>query len=144
MLFHVTVFTLSYIPCCSAAIMFPTPKKCVNIFHKRVFCVTIYTSVCCKTYCFAFQKRRFCTVKAAVLQCKTAAFAMLKRSYHFLTELSLQSKGYFLALPLRNKGKADVQQVLVRTRCRTSKVSMFADCRQAIKSTLIYALAGIR
>ena len=61
--------------------------------------------MCCETYCFAFQKRRFCTVKAAVLQCKTAAFAMPKRSYHFLTELSLQSKGYFLVLPLRKKGK---------------------------------------
>ena len=61
--------------------------------------------MCCETYCFALQKRRFCTVKAAVLQCKTAAFAMPKRSYHFLTELSLQNEGCFLALPLRKKGK---------------------------------------
>ena len=67
--------------------------------------------MCCKTYCFAFQKRRFYTVKVAVLQRKTAAFAMPKRSYHFLTELSLQSKGCFLVLLLRNKGKADAQQV---------------------------------
>ncbi len=105
MLFHITVFTQSYIPCCWAAIMFLTPKKYVNIFHKNISCVTVYIPMCCETYCFALQKRRFCTVKAAVLQCKTAAFAMPKRSYHFLTELSLQNEGCFLALPLRKKGK---------------------------------------
>ena len=38
--------------------------KSVNIFHKRVYRVTIYLSMRCKTYCFAFQKRLFCTVKA--------------------------------------------------------------------------------
>ncbi|APW33762.1 hypothetical protein BWX40_02225 [Prevotella intermedia] len=67
-------------------------NRCVNIFHKRICCVTISLSMLCKTYCFAFQKRRFCTVKAALLQRKRAAFAMPKRSYHFLRELSLQNK----------------------------------------------------
>ena len=38
--------------------------KVVNIFHKRIYCVTRYLSMVCKTYCFAFQKRLFCTVKA--------------------------------------------------------------------------------
>ena len=38
--------------------------KSVNIFYKRIYRVTIYLSMLCKTYCFAFQKRLFCTVKA--------------------------------------------------------------------------------
>ena len=38
--------------------------KSVNIFYKRIYRVTIYLSMRCKTYCFAFQKRLFCTVKA--------------------------------------------------------------------------------
>ena len=67
----------------------------VNIFHKRNCLVTIYTSACYKTCCFAFQKHRFCTVKAALLQRKTYAFAMPKRSYPFLRELSLQNKRDF-------------------------------------------------
>ena len=58
----------------------------VNIFRKRISCVTIYISTCCKTYCFAMQKRRFCTVKAAVLQRKTAAFAVSNRNYRFSSE----------------------------------------------------------
>ncbi len=36
----------------------------VNIFRKRSYCVTHYTSTHYKTYCLAFQNRRFCTVKA--------------------------------------------------------------------------------
>ena len=39
-------------------------NKGINIFHKYNYCVTLYLSVYCKTYCFAFQKRLFCTVKA--------------------------------------------------------------------------------
>ena len=39
-------------------------NKCVNIFRKHNYCVTLYPSVYCKTYCFAFPKRLFCTVKA--------------------------------------------------------------------------------
>ncbi|PIN27767.1 hypothetical protein CUC04_10635 [Prevotella intermedia] len=58
----------------------------VNIFHKRIYRVTILLSMRCKTYCFAFQKRRFCTVKAAVLHCKTAAFAVSNRNYRFSSE----------------------------------------------------------
>ena len=60
--------------------------KVVNIFHKRLYYVTICLSAYCKTYCFAFQKRRFCTVKAAVLHRKTAAFAMPNRNCHFPRE----------------------------------------------------------
>ena len=58
-----------------------------------------------KTYCFAFQKRRFCTVKEPLLVGKTAAFATPKRSYHFLTKLSLQSKGYFIIFIKQEKEK---------------------------------------
>ncbi|AWX06335.1 hypothetical protein CTM55_01055 [Prevotella intermedia] len=67
-------------------------RKCVNIFHKDVYCITVCLSMSCKTYCFAFQKRLFYTVKAYVLRCKRAAFATSKRSYHFLRELSLQKQ----------------------------------------------------
>ncbi|PJI18732.1 hypothetical protein CTM53_08800 [Prevotella intermedia] len=62
-------------------------RKRVNIFHNNNYCITVYLSRLCKSYCFASQKRRFCTVKAYVLRCKRAAFATSKRSYHFLREL---------------------------------------------------------
>ncbi|PJI19271.1 hypothetical protein CTM53_12060 [Prevotella intermedia] len=71
-------------------------EKRVNIFHKRIYCITALLSAHCKTYCFAFQKRSFCTVKAAVLHRKTYAFAMSNRNYRFSSELSLQNKGGFL------------------------------------------------
>ena len=67
-------------------LLFKMRTNSVNIFRKRISCVTIYISTCCKTYCFAFQKRRFCTVKAAVLQRKTAAFAVSNRNYRFSSE----------------------------------------------------------
>ncbi|MGP1545733.1 MAG: hypothetical protein ACTTI1_05310, partial [Prevotella intermedia] len=71
-------------------------KNFVNIYRKRSDCITTSLPACYKTYCFAFQKRRFCTVKVAVLHRKTAAFAMPNRNCHFLYELSLQNKGFFL------------------------------------------------
>ncbi|OWP31404.1 hypothetical protein CBG55_09145 [Prevotella intermedia] len=71
-------------------------EKRVNIFRKRIYCITALLSAHCKTYCFAFQKRRFCTVKAAVLHRKTYAFATPNRNYCFSSELSLQNQGGFL------------------------------------------------
>ena len=67
-------------------LLFKIRTNSVNIFHKRIYHVTILLSMRCKTYCFAFQKRRFCTVKAAVLPCKTAAFAVSNRNYRFSSE----------------------------------------------------------
>ena len=46
-----------------------------------------------------------CTIKEALLVGKTAAFAMSKRSYHFLTKLSLQSKGCFIIFIKQEKEK---------------------------------------
>ena len=67
-------------------LLFKILTNSVNIFHKRINCITILLSACCKTYCFALQKRRFCTVKAAVLRRKTAAFAVSNRNYRFSSE----------------------------------------------------------
>ena len=67
-------------------LLFKMRTNSVNIFRKRISCVTIYISTCCKTYCFALQNNRFCTVKAAVLQGKTAAFAVSNRNYRFSSE----------------------------------------------------------
>ncbi|RQE05010.1 hypothetical protein D2S45_04815 [Prevotella intermedia] len=72
--------------------------KCVNIFHKRIYRITILLSTHCKTYCFTFQKSRFCKVKAALLRCKTYAFATSNRNYRFSSELSLQNQGDFHVL----------------------------------------------
>ncbi|ATV39190.1 hypothetical protein CUB95_11310 [Prevotella intermedia] len=75
--------------------------KGVNIFHKRIYRITILLSTYCKTYCFTFQKSRFCKVKAALLRCKTYAFATSNRNYRFSSELSLQNQSDFHVLFLK-------------------------------------------
>ena len=77
-----------------------TDDKDVNIFRKRIYCVTVLLSMLCKTYCLALQKRRFCTVKVALLPSKRAAFAMPNRNCRFLYELFLQSQDCFLGFIL--------------------------------------------
>jgi len=73
----------------------------VNIFRENIYCVTIFLSTLCKTYCFAFQKRLFCIPKAALLHGKSVGFASQKSRFRNVkAQLSLFKRIIFTKLSL--------------------------------------------